>query len=1387
MDQDDLAQRLADLSPAKRALLELRLKEKGLRSFTNPGIPRRTTGDSIPLSFAQQRLWFLDKYEPNRSVYNVPSALRLSGELDRGALKQSLNEIVRRHEVLRTKFPMVEGEPLQVISPSLAVSLPMVDLTDRSESEREDEARRLAAEEARRPFDLSQGPLVRMMLLRLAENEHVLLLTMQHIVSDGWSMGVLHHELSVLYEAFSRGQPSSLPELPIQYADFAIWQREYLQGEVLERQLSYWKKQLEGIPAVLNLSADHPRPAVQSFRGRTQSIELSKGLTEGLKGLSRKEGVTLFMTLLAAFQTLLYRYTGQEDIVVGSPIANRNQTEIEGLIGFFVNTLVLRSDLSGNPTFGELLDRVRKTALEAYDHQDFPFEKLVEELQPERSLSHSPLFQVMFVLQNTPPSIIKLGSLRVNSVRMAGETAKFDLTLLLREEAGELKGSLQYNTDLFATATIKRMLGHFGTLLEGIISNPQARISELPILTDAAKHQLLVEWNDTERDYPKDKRIEQLFEEQVQRAPDAVSVVFDGQELTYRELNSRANQLARYLQKQGVVPETLLGICMERSLEMVVGILGVLKAGGAYVPLDPSYPSQRLAFMIRDSRAEVVLTQRVELEHLRDHRAKMIALDRDWDEIAKENPSNGQIHGSTDSIAYVMYTSGSTGEPKGVEIPHRGVVRLLFGVDYVRLDANQTFLHMAPIAFDASTFEIWGALLHGARCALYPEETPSPKELGKLLKKHQVSTLWLTSALFNTVIDEAPDALKGVSQLLIGGEALSLSHVRRALTLLPHTQIINGYGPTESTTFTCCYRIPKELGKAINSIPIGRPIGNSQVYILDRYHQPVPIGVTGELYIGGDGLARCYLNQPELTDQKFMLNPFSRDPQSRLYQTGDLGRYLQNGNIEFIGRTDNQVKIRGYRIELDEIEATLRQHPGIREVKVLAYEDQPGDKRLAAYIVIEANQPATGNDLRNYLREKLPGYMIPSAFISLDSLPLTPNGKVDYRALPDPHGQYAREKNAYVAPRNETEKFICQLWSEALKIDRVGIDDDFFSLGGHSLLAAKLFARLDEKFGHSLPLGVLFAAPTIRALAERYRAAKEPSKISALVGLTTGGTLPPVFAVPGVFGNVVGLADLARELGSEQPFYGLQSVGLDGGEAPLDSIKEMAALYVGEIRSVQPHGPYAIIGACFGATVAYEMARQLLAAGEEVGFLGLLDPTRREGNIAGKNPESTPRIFKRMAAFGSLAADRLQLYREEMRRLGVIDRVKYLASKLHLLSGLIGNSNAFKGAQRELNQIEVYRANLLALDVYRREPLNGCLRALEIFETTRPGRVKALNRIDWQTLWKGPIKNHKVPGKNSGDMLSGENARVLGALLTQELHLTLHASQRHCSEGRWID
>ena len=1110
-------------------------------------IPR---SDEIPLSFAQQRLWFLDRIEPGNPTYNVPAAFRLAGELSVHALEQSLTEIARRHEVLRTIFSTVNGEPVQMILPPSHFSLAYTDLSDRPESEREQALPSMLSKEAERSFDLSRGPLIRAQLLRLASQDHVLFLNMHHIIFDGWSMGVLFRELSELYQAYGLGKPSPLPELAVQYADYSIWQRQWLQGEELDRQLSYWRKQLDGI-SPLQLPTDRVRPPVQSYQGSSQALDISVQLSEAIKSLSQRENVTLFMTLLAAFQLLLSRYCGQDDIAVGTPIAGRTRQEIERLIGFFVNTLVLRADLSANPTFTELLRQVRETTLDAYTHQDLPFEKLVEELHPERTPSYSPLFQVMFAFQNNADQPLKLEGLTIQPIRTASGVAKFDLTLTLSEKNGTLGGSLNYNTDLFDASTIERMLGHFRNLLEGIVANPEQRIGELPLLSEAEKHQLLVEWNDTKKDCPTNKCIHELFEEQVERTPDAIAVVFEEQRLTYRELNNRANQLGHHLRKLGVGPDVLVGICLERSLEMVIALLGVLKAGGAYVPLDPSYPKERLGFMIEDTPAGIVLTDRVSLKSLPPTRTRVICLNRNWEDIAKEPQFNSRSQSTADSLAYVIYTSGSTGVPKGVEVRHRGVVRLLFGVDYVQLDEAQTFLHLAPISFDAATFEIWGALLHGGKCVLFPGKLPSPRELGEVLKKQRINTLWLTAALFNTVINEEPQALSDVKQLLIGGEALSVPHVRKGLGQLPNTEIINGYGPTESTTFTCCYSIPRQLNGNLSSVPIGKPIGNTQVYVLDPQLNPVPIGVAGELHIGGDGLARGYLNHPELTAEKFIKDRFSTDPRARLYKTGDRARYLPDGNIEFLGRMDNQIKIRGFRIEPAEVSTVLNTHPAVRISHVMAQQQVSGDTGLTAYFVpIDSNsQSVKPSELRQFLSARLPNYMVPVSFIALAAIPLTLNGKVDSCALPDPRSQDIQETSEYVAPRDETELVLCRVWAEVLGLDRVGIDDDFFSLGGHSLLGAKLFTRLDEEFGRSYPLGVLFTASTIRSLAENYRTSAKPKLCSVIIPLRKGGTLPPIYAVPGVFGNVVGFKQLAAELGSEQPFYGLQSVGLDRSTA----------------------------------------------------------------------------------------------------------------------------------------------------------------------------------------------------------------------------------------------
>jgi amino acid adenylation domain-containing protein len=1097
----NLSSRFADLSPAKRTLLQQRLQKKGLEFLLNQTIPRRATAGPAPLSFSQQRLWFLDQYEPNSSLYNVSSTVRLNGKLDIEALKRSLDEIVRRHDALRTTFANVNGEPFQVIAPAVNGSLAVIDLRDRPESEREERALRLAGREARRSFDLKQGPLFRATLMRLSEADHVLVLAMHHIVSDGWSMAVLYRELSVLYQAFSQCEPSPLAELPIQYGDYALWQRHWLQGAVLESQLSYWKKQLDGAPAMLDVPTDYPRPAVQSYRGAQQSIELSKELTRGLKALSQKEGVTLFMTLLAAFDTLLYRYTGQKDIVVGSPIANRNRAEIEKLIGFFVNTLVLRTDCSSDPTFKELLARVREMALEAYAHQDLPFEKLVEELKPERSLSHSPLFQMMFVLQNAPTTNLSFERVSVTPITIRLDAAKFDLMLAMRETVDGLKGSVQYNTDLFNDARITRLLGHLQKLFESVVADPGVRIGELSFLSDAEKSQLLSEWNETQRDYRSDKCVHDLFEEQAEKTPGAIALVFEGQQLTYRELNTRANRVAHCLANIGVGPETLVAICMERSFELVVGLLGILKAGGAYVPLDPNDPKERLAFMLEDTQVPVLLTQERLLANLPDHGARVVCLDRDWQQIAADSGENLITGMGAENLAYVTYTSGSTGQPKGVAVLHRGILRLLTGVEYVRLDANQTLLQLAPISFDASTFEIWGALLHGARCVLFSGKIAAPNELGNILRRSNVGTLWLTASLFNLVIDEVPEALSEVRQLLIGGEALSVSHVQRALALLPRTQIINGYGPTESTTFTCCYSIPRRLDENITSISIGRPVANSKVYLLDSQLSPVPVGVTGELYIGGDGLARGYLNRPELTAEKFIPDPFCQDPGARLYKSGDLARFLSNGNIEFLGRTDHQVKIRGFRIELGEIEAALRQHPAVQQTVVLVRQKMSGEKSLVAYLVSSEESISTVNELRSFLRQKLPEYMVPSSFVTVAALPLLPSGKIDRNALPAPDEDKA-ELSTFVAPRTAVEELLVEIWAEVLKVEKVGVSDNFFELGGHSLLATQVISRLHKTFDLSLPLQSLFENPTIEGLARIIRTT-EVDRSNSLAGAIT--------------------------------------------------------------------------------------------------------------------------------------------------------------------------------------------------------------------------------------------------------------------------------------------
>nr|AXN93624.1 PuwG [Symplocastrum muelleri NIVA-CYA 644] len=1072
---------MTSLTDEKRELLKLLLKRKGIR-FTAESISRRSESHQALLSFAQQRLWFLDQLDGKSATYNLPIAVQITGDINVDSLEQTLVEIVRRHEILHTRFYEENGTPMQAIDIDVSLTLPLVDLQELPEDEQSTVVERIAIEEVKLPFDLSLAPLVRVKLLRLDSKSHLLLLTMHHIVADGWSMGVLIRELSVLYQAFCSGKPSPLPELPIQYADFAVWQRQWLSGKELEIKLNYWRQKLAGAAPFLELPTDKLRPPVQTFRGDRFSFELTKDLTEKLNSLSQKSGVTLFMTLLAAFVTLLYRYSAQDDISIGTPIANRNRQEIEPLIGFFVNTLVLRTRLEGNPNFSELLKQVQQLTLEAYEHQDVPFEQVVEALQPERNLSYSPLFQVMFSLQNAPMGELELPGLKIAPREIETGIAKFDLTLSMQETPQGIMGIWEYNSDLFEADTIDRMAVHFQNLLSAIVADPSQEIGKLQFLSETEWQRLLIEWNQTHIEYPVNKCIHQLFEEQVLQTPDAIAVVFEDQSLTYKQLNVRANQLAYYLQNLGVKPEVLVGICVERSLEMVVGLLGILKAGGAYVPLDPAYPSDRLSYMLNDAQVPVLLTTQKLLNSLpSDRTTQIVCLDTDWENINNNQTEKNLVSDVTVSnLAYVIYTSGSTGKPKGVTISHQAICNHMLWMQIAfPLKAADKVLQKTPFSFDASIWEFYAPLLVGAQLVMArPGGHQDSDYLSEAIAKYQVTILQLVPSLLQILLESKEfENCTSLRRIFCGGEALPVELVKRCQEKL-NTQLHNLYGPTEATIdatfFTCQTNLPEKI------VPIGRPIANTQIYILDSDDRPVPIGIRGELHIGGAGLARGYLNRPDLTQEKFIPNPFSNKPNSRLYKTGDLARYLPNGNIEFLGRIDNQVKIRGFRIELGEIEAALATHSQVRQAIAIAREDTPGDKRLVAYIVPHQESPKD-SELRSFLRQKLPDYMVPNVFVFLDTLPLTPNGKIDRRALPTPDIELILT-DSFVSPSTPTQQAIADIFTEVLSIKQVSIHDNFFELGGHSLLATQVISRLRQIFQIELPLRCLFESPTIAEL-----------------------------------------------------------------------------------------------------------------------------------------------------------------------------------------------------------------------------------------------------------------------------------------------------------------
>jgi amino acid adenylation domain-containing protein len=1109
----------------KQALLRKILVERISRTRTEPA------------SFAQERLWFLWRLQPESAVYNLPEAQRLSGPLDAAALERALAEVVRRHESLRTTFAEQDGAPVQVIAPFSGFALAVEDLSALAPEEREAAAARRAAEHAAQPFDLAVGPLFRAVLLRLSVDEHVLLLCAHHIVSDGWSRGVLFRELSALYAAFAAGGESPLPEPVLQYADHAARQRQRMAGDALARQLAWWRERLAGAPALLELPADHPRPPVQSFRGARERISLAPELAARLAEVARGEDATLFMALLAAFQALLARFTGSGDVVCGTPIAGRTGTQAEGLIGFFVNTLAVRTALSGDPDFRALLGRVREGMLGAYAHGDLPFERLVEELRPDRSLAYAPLFQAMLVVEEDQGDLA-LPGIRAERMEVGTGTTKFDLTLRFSVEPGRFDAEAEFATDLFEPETIRRLLGHLGRVLEQAADDPGLRLSRMETM-DAAERALVLGEGSRAAAYPLSS-IDALFREQAARTPDAVAAVFGDQALTYAELDARSNRFARHLRRLGVGPETRVGICLERGLEMVVAMLGTLKPGGAYVPLDPGYPAERLAFMLADSAVAALVTSDALAAALPPSPAAVVRVDGDAEAIAAESPEPVESGAGPRSLAYVIYTSGSTGTPKGVAVEHRGVVRLVRGADYVDLGADEVILQAAPVSFDASTLEIWGALLNGGRMVMVPGANPTLEELGRTIAGQGVTTMWLTAGLFQAMVEERADDLAGVRQLLAGGDVLPAESVRRLRERVPTCRVINGYGPTENTTFTCCFPVPHGWSGA--SVPIGRPISGTRAYVLDGALRPVPIGVAGELYAAGDGVARGYLDRPAQTAERFVPDPFSAEPGGRMYRTGDRVRWTevresevrkygstevrQGGGadevssgsgaivlpysrtlvLSYLGRLDAQVKVRGFRIEPGEVEAALMRHPSVADCAVVARDDGAAGKRLVAWIVGAAD----ADELRAHLRRSLPDYMLPSAFVAVDALPLSPNGKVDRAALPAPDA--AAEE--FVAPRTPVEEMLAASWAELLGRDRVGVTENFFALGGHSLLATRAVSRVRTMLGVELSVRALFEAPTVAELAARVEALRRDGRpaLPPVVPAAREGALPLSFA-----------------------------------------------------------------------------------------------------------------------------------------------------------------------------------------------------------------------------------------------------------------------------------
>ena len=1357
------------LTPA--LLTKIKQHKAEILQLLREGVP---TSQSYPLSHGQLGLWFLYKLAPLSAAYNLAFTVRIRSKLNVPALQCVLDALMVRHPMLRTTFRQRGAEPVQEVHGYQKVCFEEIDTSTWNW----DELTKKAVEAYRCPFNLEQGPLLRVTLFTRSEQDHILLLTIHHIAVDGWSFGILLDELRLLYQAENTGQAASLPPIQWQYTDFVQWQNQMLPGQVGENLWFYWHKQLTGELPVLNLPTDRPRPPLQNYQGASYTFHLTKELTSRLRETAKALGGTLYMTLLAAFLVLLHRYTNQEDIIVGSPNNGRSQPEFAGTVGFFVNMLALRVNLAGNPTFSELLTQVRHTVLTAIAHQDYPAPLLVERLQLKRDPSLLGLFRVSFnllslqqiadVLELSLSSKAKAtdwGGLLLEPFEIPQQEGQNDLVLDIIETTESVFGIIKYNTDLFDATTISRMVGHLQTLLESIVTNPSQQISLLSLLTEAERYDLLVVWNNTQVRYPQDKCIHQLFEAQVKLTPDAVAVVFEDQQLTYQELNAQANKIAHYLQALGVEPEVLVGICVDRSLEMVVGLLGILKAGGAYVPLDPRLPQERLEFMLSDSLFSVLLTQKKLVVHLPKHSAHLVCLDTDWDAISaksEENPVSGVI---PENLAYVIYTSGSTGTPKGVMIAHRSLVNAyLAWEDAYHLRAGiSTHLQMASFSFDVFSGDLVRALCSGSKLVLCPREwLLVPEKLYGLMLEEEVDCAEFVPAVLRNLIEylrTTKHNLNFMRLLVVGSDSWYVKEYEEFQHFCGHqTRLINSYGVSEVTIDSCYFENAKVNLPVDELVPIGRPFANTQIYILDRHLQPVSIGVPGELHINGVGLARGYLNRPDLTESKFISNPFSNEPSSRLYKTGDLARYLKDGNIELLGRIDNQVKIRGFRIELGEIEAVLTVHPKVREAVVIAREDKPGNKPLVAYIVPNVESPIT-SELRHFLKQKLPDYMLPSVFVSLEAFPLTPNGKIDRNALPAPDTSSLTQEISFVPPLDALEQQLAKIWSEVLNVHPVGVRDNFFDLGGHSLSAVRLMAKIQEQFGKNLPLVTLFQGATIEYLASLLQKHSDSRPWSPLVAIQPVGNRIPLFCIHPVGGNVLCYMDLARHLGLEQPVYGLQSPGLNeeqqlqiefqGREMHLTHMKtaitrieDMASYYIEALQTIQPQGPYQIGGWSLGGVVAFEMAQQLYQQGHEVALLALIDSYTPIAINMPKEIDEAMLVISLAKELGGLFGQDLPVSVDELKQLPLDEQLNHILEQAKIVNILPPEY----GLQQIVQLLQVFKANLHAMSRYQPQPYLGrinlfCANEKVVEVTQDPSQ-------GWGELAVGGLETYKIPGNH---------------------------------------